>query len=92
MWSVFLSGNPCPTHARHNNCDVEDDFCGGGARIVGFDKILLQHNFLTLKLCRGSGRDFLADLIVNSASESACLVPVKHPEQARAMGRTDCNA
>ena len=48
---------------------------------------------LTLKLCRGSGQIFFgADFTVNFASESACLVPVEHPEQARAEAKTNCNA
>ena len=29
---------------------------------------------------------------MNFASESACLVPVSHPEQARAVAQTNCNA
>ena len=51
-----------------------------------------EGTFLTLKLCRGSGRIFWADFTVNFVSESACLVPVERPEQARAMAQTNCNA
>ena len=39
----------------------------------------------------GQGEFFLADFTVNFASESACLVPVEHPEQARAVAQTNCN-
>ena len=34
----------------------------------------------------------MADFAVNYASESAALVPVEHPDQAREVAKPNCNA
>ena len=70
LFPLFLGGRgPSKKHAR---------FLEGAAwKFSWLTPFCLCLIFLTLKLCRGSGRIFLADFAVNFASGSACLVPDK---------------